>query len=53
MPPEVVAAAAEQLSTRIKDDLRFAHDRVRRFAEAQMASIEDFDAVLSPGPRRA
>ena len=33
----------------LKDDLRFAHDRIRGFAERQKASMSEFEAELSPG----
>src|SRR5699024_7178554 len=37
-----IEAAASKLSQRLKDDIRFAHDNVRRFAEAQKETIRDF-----------
>jgi len=46
---EVIAAAAGQLSQQLKDDLSFAYDRVRGFAERQRASICEFETELSPG----
>lgn len=47
--PEAVAAAADKVPSRLKDDLQFSHDRVRTFAERQRASITEFEAELSPG----
>ena len=47
--PEAVEAASKQVSQRLKDDLRFAHDRIRGFAEQQKASIREFETELSPG----
>lgn len=47
--PEAIAAAADQVTDQLKDDLKFAHDRVRGFAERQRASIGEFEAELSPG----
>ncbi len=44
-----IEAAASQVPQRLKDDIRFAHDRVRRFAEAQRASLTEFETELSPG----
>ncbi|MGF1501790.1 MAG: histidinol dehydrogenase [Paracoccaceae bacterium] len=44
-----IEAAARQVPERLKDDIRFARDRVTRFAEAQKASIRDFETELSPG----
>lgn len=46
---EQIAAAAEKVPQRLKDDIRFAYDRVRKFAEAQLASISEFETELSPG----
>ena len=42
-------AAADKVSTQLKDDIRFAHDQVRKFAEAQPASIKDTEIELRPG----
>jgi sulfopropanediol 3-dehydrogenase len=47
--PEAIARAADQVSQQLKDDLRFAYDRVRGFAEKQKASIGEFETELSPG----
>ena len=49
VPPEAVAQAAGTLSGQIRADIRFAHERVRRFAEAQRASLTEFETELSPG----
>lgn len=46
---ETIAAAADRLPQRHKDDIAFAHERVRKFAEAQLASMTDFETELSPG----
>ena len=46
---DAVAAAAEQVPDQLKDDLRFAYDRVRGFAEKQKESLVEFEAELSPG----
>ncbi len=46
---ETIEAAAAQVPQRLKDDLRFAYDRVRGFAEKQRASVVDFETELSPG----
>ena len=37
------------VNQRLKDDIRFAHDNVRRFAEAQMATIKDTEIEILPG----
>ncbi|UCH73958.1 MAG: histidinol dehydrogenase [Rhodospirillales bacterium] len=44
-----IAAAAEKVPQRLRDDLKFAHERVRKFAEAQRASMTEFETELSPG----
>ena len=44
-----LAAAEEALPSRLKDDIRFAHDNIRRFAEAQMATIADCAVEMQPG----
>ncbi len=46
---EEVAAAEAQVPARLKDDIRFAHDNVRRFAEAQMATLTDIEVEVVPG----
>ena len=46
---DVVAAAGDEVSQQLKDDIRFAFDRVTKFAEAQKASIKEFETELSPG----
>lgn len=50
----VMDAAAIERGTRdipqsVKDDIEFAANQVRRFAEAQRASIQDFTLEISPG----
>lgn len=42
-------AAADEVPQRLKDDIRFAHDQVRRFAEAQKDAIRDTEIELRPG----
>ncbi len=44
-----IDAAAAKVPQQLKDDLRFAYDRVRGFAEKQRASIGEFETELSPG----
>lgn len=43
------AAAAAQVPDRLKADIRFAHDNVRRFAQAQRATITDCAIEILPG----
>ncbi|MGA7387302.1 MAG: histidinol dehydrogenase, partial [Pseudolabrys sp.] len=44
-----IARAASEVPDRVKQDIRFAHERVRAFAELQKASLREFEAELSPG----
>ena len=46
---EMIAAAANSVSDQLKGDIKFAYDRVTKFAEAQKASIQEFETELSPG----
>lgn len=43
------AAACARVPEPLKDDIRFAHANIRRFAEAQKASITDFETEVMPG----
>ena len=47
--PEARAAAADEISQKLKDDIRFAHDNVRRFAQAQRESLTDVEVEVVPG----
>ncbi|MFT7026141.1 MAG: sulfopropanediol 3-dehydrogenase [Paracoccaceae bacterium] len=44
-----IDAATALVPQKLKDDIRFAHDNVRRFAEAQKATITDMQTEISPG----
>ena len=44
-----IDAASELVPQKLKDDIRFARDNVQRFAEAQKASIVDFETEVIPG----
>ncbi len=44
-----IEAAAARVPERLKQDIGFAHERVRRFAEAQLRSMSEFEVELSPG----
>ncbi|WP_420860311.1 histidinol dehydrogenase [Algirhabdus cladophorae] len=44
-----IDAASVKVSQKLKDDIQFAHDNVRRFAEAQKASSSDFEMEIQPG----
>jgi len=47
--PEEIAAAERSLPPIVKGDIRFSHDQVRRFAEAQRDSMTELAVELSPG----
>jgi len=49
LSPEDRAAAVARLGDEVKDPIRFAHDNIRRFAEAQKATLSDFTVELLPG----
>jgi len=49
VPPEALDAALESLSPALRADLTFARDRIRAFAEAQRASVTDFELPLGDG----
>jgi sulfopropanediol 3-dehydrogenase len=46
---EAIDAASEMVSPRMRDDIRYAHQRVRDFAVAQRASLTEFEIELVPG----
>jgi sulfopropanediol 3-dehydrogenase len=49
VPRAMFEAAAANLPQRLKDDIRFAHERVRDFAQHQRRSLGEFEVELSPG----
>lgn len=44
-----IEAAMQQVSTRDMDDIRFAQTQIRRFAQAQRASMTDIEVETLPG----
>jgi sulfopropanediol 3-dehydrogenase len=44
-----IEAAAQQVPDQLKDDLKFAYERVKLFAEKQKDSMQAFETELSPG----
>lgn len=44
-----IEAAAAKVPQRLKDDIAFAHDNVRRFAEAQKSTLRDIEIEILPG----
>ncbi len=47
--PEEIAKSASSLSKQIKDDIKFAYNRVRTFAKKQLESITEFESETAPG----
>ncbi|MDH3219157.1 MAG: histidinol dehydrogenase [Gammaproteobacteria bacterium] len=44
-----IDAAIAQVPEQAKQDIQFSHQRVKAFAEAQLASMSEFETELSPG----
>ncbi len=44
-----IEAASELVSQKLKDDIAFAHDNVRRFAEVQKSTMTDVELEVVPG----
>ena len=44
-----IEAAGAALPARMKQDIEFAHARIKKFAEAQLESLREFSTELSPG----
>jgi sulfopropanediol 3-dehydrogenase len=44
-----IDAAADKVPQKLKDDIRFAYENIKRFAEAQKESIGDVEVELRPG----
>ena len=47
VPRDRIEAAARQVPEKLKDDIRFAHGNIRRFAEAQLATVTDCRVVCT------
>jgi len=48
---EKKARLVDAVPQQVKDDIRFAHEQVTRFAEAQKASLTEFEIQSAPGVR--
>ena len=46
---EEIAAAADKVPQKLKEDIAFAHENIKHFAEAQKASMTDFQMEVRPG----
>ncbi|MDA5093751.1 histidinol dehydrogenase [Aliiroseovarius sp. KMU-50] len=49
LTPEEIEAACALVPERLKADIRFSHDNVRRFAELQKSTVSDVETELLPG----
>jgi sulfopropanediol 3-dehydrogenase len=46
---EEIEAASALVPDKLKEDIKFAHDNVRRFAEAQKSTVSDVEVEIQPG----
>ena len=46
---EMIENAGKTVPDQLKEDIKFAYDRITKFAKAQKASISEFETELSPG----
>lgn len=46
---EEIEAACALVPEKLKEDIRFAHDNVRRFAELQKSTVSDVQTEITPG----
>ncbi len=49
MSQDDITQASELVPDKLKDDILFAYDNVRRFAEMQKGTVKDFETELIPG----
>lgn len=49
LTPEEIEAACDLVSDKLKADIRFAQQNVKRFAEAQKATVSDVEIEIVPG----
>jgi sulfopropanediol 3-dehydrogenase len=49
LSPSEIEAAMQKVSTRDMEDIRFAQDQIRRFAQAQRAAMQDVEVETLPG----
>jgi len=47
--PAEIEAAAARLPASVREDIEFAHANIRRFAEAQRATLTDMEIEMAPG----
>jgi sulfopropanediol 3-dehydrogenase len=49
LTPEEIEAASALVPDKLKADIQFAHDNVRRFAEQQKATVANIEVEMAPG----
>ncbi|KPA23351.1 Sulfopropanediol 3-dehydrogenase [Shimia sp. SK013] len=49
LTPEEIAAACALVPEKLRLDIQFAHDNVRRFAELQKSTVGDVETEITPG----
>jgi sulfopropanediol 3-dehydrogenase len=49
LTPEDIEAACALVPEKLKRDIQFSHDNVKRFAEAQKATVSDVEVEIVPG----
>lgn len=49
LSPQEIEQASRLVPEKIKADIRFAHDNVRRFAQAQKETVKDIEYEIVPG----
>lgn len=49
LTPSEIEAAMQKVSARDMEDIKFAQDQIRRFAQAQRASMSDIEVETQPG----
>ena len=49
LTPSEIEAAMQKVSARDMEDIKFAQDQIRRFAQAQRASMTDIEVETQPG----
>ncbi|GGE41190.1 histidinol dehydrogenase [Actibacterium pelagium] len=49
LTPDEIDAACAKVPQKLKDDILFAHDNVRRFAEVQKKTVENVEYEINPG----
>ncbi len=47
--PDEIVAATKAVPDKLKEDIQFAHDNVKRFAEAQKTTMQDIEIEVVPG----